>query len=50
LIQERTKAFSFGLLQADKLSSRVLAWLGHARHGQTWHLTERLFREHQFRR
>ena len=40
--------FCLGLLKPEKLSSRILAWLGHARHGQTWQLTARLFREYRF--
>ena len=42
--------FGRGLLKAAELSSRVRAWLGHARHGQTWQFIARLFREHPFLR
>jgi hypothetical protein len=35
---------------SDQVVCRVLSWVGHACHADTYRLRERLFREHPFRR
>jgi len=42
------QGFGQCVLGTEDIRCRISAWLGHARHGQTWGLCERLFREHAF--
>jgi len=36
------------VLGPDRIRARVMAWIGHAMHGDTWQLRRRLFRQYHF--
>ena len=40
--------FADGSISAPEIRQRLMSWLGHALHADTFHLRERLFRETKF--
>jgi len=49
-LRRMQRAFAFGLVDSNDIRARITAWLGHARHGQTWALCDRLLGEFTFSR
>jgi len=47
-LRRMQRSFSLGMLGPDGVRTSIRAWLGHAQHGQTWRVRERLFRERAF--
>ncbi|MCP4041114.1 MAG: RNA-dependent DNA polymerase, partial [Gammaproteobacteria bacterium] len=42
--------FARGELSLQEVACRIHSWIGHARHGDTWRLRQRLFNEVVFTR
>ena len=44
----RSGPHAAGQISLEKLTERVVSWIGHAQHADTYHLRDRLFREYVF--
>ena len=49
-LRRMQRAFAFRLVDSNGIRARITAWLGHAGHGQTWGLCNRLLSEYTFSR
>ncbi|MBM3728729.1 MAG: RNA-dependent DNA polymerase [Acidobacteria bacterium] len=47
-MRDMRKSYRAGVLGPDRIRARVMAWIGHAMHGDTWQLRRRLFRQYHF--
>jgi retron-type reverse transcriptase len=47
-LREMRRAFGSGEIGWDHIRPRVMSWIAHASHGDTWRLREQIFEQHTF--
>lgn len=47
-LRKLSEQFHAGLIDRDEVTQCVRAWIGHAMHGDTWHLREQIFEQFPF--